>query len=119
MKILLLSIFSILGSMLYSQGNLQFNQVINMSYNYNFLNYGQKQTVGSVTVPVGKVWKIESAIPFNYSGTSQFLVNNFTVLYNNPNNQPIWLKSVDNCRFTLSSTLSSYSISIIEFNVVP
>ena len=119
MRLFFIVIFIAFSTWSFSQGNLQFNQVINMSYNYNFLNYGQKQTVGSVTVPVGKVWKIESAIPFNYSGTSQFLVNNFTVLYNNPNNQPIWLKSVDNCRFTLSSTLSSYSISIIEFNVVP
>lgn len=94
-----------------AQGNLQFNQVLTYQ--------GNSLSSPIWTVPSGKVWKIESAIPFNNLGTSQFLVNNFTVLQNNSNIQPIWLKSGDNCRFTLTSTFSSYSISIIEFNIIP
>jgi hypothetical protein len=48
MKILILSFFLVLCSLLYSQGNLQFNQV---------------KLVGDapLTVPTEKVWKIESA----------------------------------------------------------
>jgi hypothetical protein len=48
MKILILALFSALSSQLYSQGNLQFNQV---------------KLVGDspLTVPTEKVWKIESA----------------------------------------------------------
>ena len=48
MKILILSFFLVLCSLLYSQGNLQFNQV---------------KLVGDapLTVPAEKVWKIESA----------------------------------------------------------
>ena len=48
MKILILSFFLVLCSLIYSQGNLQFNQV---------------KLVGDapLTVPTEKVWKIESA----------------------------------------------------------
>jgi hypothetical protein len=55
MKILILALFSVLGSQLYSQGNLQFNQV--------------KLVTTVQTVPTGKVWKVESA---TYNGGAPF-----------------------------------------------
>ena len=55
MKILTLSFFLVLCSLLYSQGNLQFNQV---------------KLVSTVeTVPTDKVWKVESAA---YNGGAPF-----------------------------------------------
>lgn len=48
MKIIILTLFSVLSSLLYSQGNLQFNQVINLTNGSTY------------TVPAGKVLKIES-----------------------------------------------------------
>ena len=57
MKIIFLAFFSFLGSVIHGQGNLQFNQV--------------KLVTSAETVPVGKVWKIESVIyniPLTASG---------------------------------------------------
>jgi hypothetical protein len=59
MKILILSFFLVLCSLLYSQGNLQFNQVIRPSVS----GLG---TIQSFVVPAGKVWKIESADCYSY-----------------------------------------------------
>jgi hypothetical protein len=57
MKILILSFFLVLCSLLYSQGNLQFNQV---------------KLVSTIeTVPAGKVWKVEGA---TFAGGSVFCV---------------------------------------------
>jgi hypothetical protein len=110
-KILLL--FTFLGTIFFSeaQGNLQFNQVLTYS--------GNSVNSPIWTVPAGKVWKIESAVCFNYTGTTTFRVNNFIVLYNNSNSQPIWLKAGDSCQMGASSASSSYFLSIVEFNVIP
>lgn len=136
MRLFFIVLFIAFSTWSFSQGNLQFNQVINMSYNYNFLNTGQKQTVGSVTVPVGKVWKIESgSIHGEYSAnnypypleTSLFL-GDFCVIsmssgnYGSPVNYPIWLSAgvysvvmnVNNNGGNLKCALS-----VIEFNIIP
>jgi hypothetical protein len=55
MKKLLLSTFIILSNLACAQGNLQFNQV--------------KLVTSTETVPVGKVWKIESVI-YNIAATA-------------------------------------------------
>jgi hypothetical protein len=55
MKILFLSFFLVLCPLLYSQGNLHFNQV--------------KLVTTVQTVPTGKVWKVESA---TYNGGAPF-----------------------------------------------
>jgi hypothetical protein len=111
MKILLLSFFLLPFSLLFSQGNLQFNQVLTYS--------GNSPSSPIYTVPIGKVWKVESAVCFNYTGTTVFKVNNYTVLYNNSNVQPIWLKAGDFCQMGATNTASSYFISIVEFNIIP
>lgn len=95
----------------FAQGNLQFNQVL--TYN------GNNTTSAIWTVPVGKVWKIESVLMVNFSGTSTFRVNNTIALYNSNNTQPIWLKSGDNCQFSMSTAGNTYFLSIVEFNVIP
>lgn len=121
-----------------AQGNLQFNQVINAevvgtgTFEFN---------MGSITVPAGKVWKIESttlsytnfsisSLPTNilpgsttinvsigrhlaYGGASQ----------HEAAKMPLWLPSgtYDLTNRTQNSTSYSYTfaISAIEFNVVP
>lgn len=120
--------FFILGS-LNAQGNLQFNQIV---------------TVGttSLTVPAGKVWKVESysesEVTFNSNYSSGCVNSNYhrpLVINNNNyyffgnmatassganyittgNKLPIWLKPGDQIRTVCSSDFAS----VIEFNVVP
>jgi len=106
-----------------SQGNLQFNQVLLVS------------TVQ--TVPVGKVWKIESV---TYSGGLPFLgassasatadqikINSINQVVRSLSSQynggmtvweqtfPIWLPSGT----TLEVSTGVNNISVIEFNIVP
>ena len=112
-----------------AQGNLQFNQIV---------------TVGttSLTVPAGKVWKVESytesEVTFNINYSSGCVNSNYhrpLVINNNNyyffgnmatassganyittgNKLPIWLKPGDQIRTVCSSDFAS----VIEFNVVP
>ncbi|MDP4867137.1 MAG: hypothetical protein NWQ47_08310 [Crocinitomicaceae bacterium] len=114
-KIFLFSLFIVCSlffiSNSYAQGNLQFNQV------YTYSGSGGNSAIW--TVPVGKIWKIESVLMVNMSGTSTFKINSFVVLYNNINPQPIWLKSGDFSQFSMSNAGNSYYISIVEFNIIP
>jgi hypothetical protein len=127
MKILLLSIFALPFSMLYAQGNLQFNQVLTFG---GILNSGAvSSNTGSYihssisyTVPTEKVWKIEN-MSSNYSNTT-LIINNFLVGSVNSiiGNSPLWLKAGDLIIFgatNSSSTNESYFFSIIEFNIIP
>ena len=113
----------------HAQGNLQFNQIV---------------TVGttSLTVPAGKVWKVESytesEVTFNSNYSSGCVNSNYhrpLVINNNNyyffgnmatassganyittgNKLPIWLKPGDQIRTVCSSDFAS----VIEFNVVP
>ena len=109
-----------------SQGNLQFNQVIRIKH--TTLTSG---VAGTITVPAGKVWKIESAsggdawelsvdgqIVYSssqqVSGTTQsWYVNTVTL--------PMWLgpgtyQITENTTYTGNITTV---LSGIEFNVVP
>jgi hypothetical protein len=133
MKNLLLIITCALSSSLFGQGNLQFNQV--------------KLVSAVQTVPTGKVWKIESIIyntqivtatawPDSYNGTTtnveaaNILLNGVSITtrkssssaaYQNANSLvwetklPIWLPAGT----TLASSTGVYSLSIIEFNIIP
>lgn len=112
-----------------AQGNLQFNQIIRV---VEVLQ----------TVPVGKVWKVESyleneLISSNSSSSSctsstihrPLIINNGFYYFvgdvawgstnnlqmMNHNKFPIWLKSGDQIRTTCSSDFAS----VIEFNIVP
>ena len=111
MKHLLISCFLLLSLNLFSKGNLQFNQVLILD-----------ATVAgnAVTIPAGKVWKIESvAMTSNNSyfqiqwGGSNYFVINTSSGYSN---LPFWLPSNTTVTFIASSATK---VSIIEFNVVP
>lgn len=123
------SLFLVFSSLLYSQGNLQFNQV--------------KLVTTSQTVPSGKIWKVESA---QYNGGATFAVNtagpvpvvgtmaitvNGAVIYlntvytsgsyvyptvlSNGLSFPMWLPAGT----TLAASTNTAFVNVIEFNVVP
>ena len=110
-KTILLFLFALGVTIFHAQGNLQFNQVLNLD----------ATSVGtSYSVPAGKVWKIESVglasnnayFQIQYSGMSFFILNN-TIPYSN---LPYWLPSGITVTFIGSSAAK---VSIIEFNVTP
>lgn len=145
MKVVILSFLSFLGSFLYGQGNLQFNQVISENFS---ISGGVFNTLydasNSYTVPVGKVWKIESvsfsssSVNSTYAPSVFLKINGSNVLFNygsqkNINDyggslttQPIWLKEGDIIGFSMrnrctTTCLQSVDghVSIVEFNVIP
>lgn len=77
MKNIVFLLFLITNTLIYAQGNLQFNQVINTLMTVNGSIYyngsGSNSTLTltntptQLTVPVGKVWKIESIYPLTTS----------------------------------------------------
>jgi len=105
-------LFSTLG---FSQGNLQFNQVLNLSFTGGGSNY---------SIPVGKVWKLENVGMSSYSsfftlsvaGQQVFLKNTHTSYTTEFNSFPYWINGGQNVGF---SGTHSGVVSIIEFNVVP
>lgn len=130
MKKLLVSFIFVLGTFLtFSQGNLQFNQVLKV------IDVDQ-------TVPAGKVWKVESyhqqtvGISTNMPTTGcgdlsrprPYYVDN--VLYHHlngigngnssyasaaTNEFPLWLKESQ----TLRTSCPGDFLSVLEFNIVP
>jgi hypothetical protein len=119
MKYLLICMLSVLCGSLNAQGNLQFNQVITyniggIANNYDNINF---------TVPVGKVWKIESAV--NWTGNPLMLYPNGVMSYGitlassskTVSDFPIWLNAGYNGLFSIYQNRAL--ISIIEFNIVP
>ena len=128
MKILILSFFRVLCSVLYSQGNLQFNQVITYSQLSTTTLSGSIHSYSSqiYTVPVGKVWKIEKFLMRNNGSVSTFLkVNNaFQISPTEINPGPVWVKEGDQIQAVTSTTgggnfTGGFFISIIEFNIIP
>jgi hypothetical protein len=137
MKILIFSFFLFSYHFVFSQGNLQFNQL---------LTFQGQVTVGGVpnacggcsvsspiwTVPPGKIWKVESISsptatitnPYVNSACGEGILfqNGFSLEGTTGN---IYAKSGDNLRFTYNNSGCNgygdyvYSISIIEFNIVP
>lgn len=107
----ILFIFLGLNNLMNAQGNLQFNQVLNLD---------ATTTGTSYNIPPGKVWKIESvALSVNaayfqvqYGGVNYFVLNN-SIPYSN---LPYWLPSGISVTFVGSAAAK---VSIIEFNVVP
>jgi hypothetical protein len=120
MKILILSFFLVPFSFLFSQGNLQFNQVITISG--SFIG-GPTTKIDLGTVPVGKVWKLEY---YAASGTfaAGIFVNNIVFV----ENKLMWFKANDllsmkgncaSCGTCASCASYSYFVSIVEFNIIP
>lgn len=133
--LLLISVFTFAKA----QGNLQFNQVkyIKLSYvtpnNNSYQGYDQV-----ITVPPGKVWKIESVIG-SAQGNSNYVSPTTTVtldgvvlsFYSSSSNGyqaaplPIWLPEgsytlslVSSASLTTGTTITG-RVSAIEFNIVP
>lgn len=111
MKKLILIIICFVSLQLSAQGNLQFNQVLSLDAN---------SAGNPVTVPAGKVWKIESVafssnnayFQIKWGGVNYFVLNNTTPYAN----LPYWLPS--NESVSLVANVNA-KVSIIEFNVVP
>ena len=123
MKIIIISILTLISTVTFSQGNLQFNQV--------------KLVSSQETVPVGKVWKVESVCysagptifiqSFIYASMSYAINGNVLYIatitdteyrYNNPvkdNTFPFWLPAGS----TLSAGTNMKYLSIIEFSIIP
>jgi len=108
--------FFVLGA-LKAQGNLQFNQIINLPFAVS--------NTTPVTVPAGKIWKIESCM-LSTTGNSYALMQYNGVNYNlrqqqtstNLANFPFWLASGSSVIFGANGGSGGF-VSIIEFNIVP
>lgn len=122
------------------QGNLQFNQVKYINLSYVLPNGNSYQTYDQViTVPAGKVWKIESAIGSNKSNSTSYVSPTTSVtldggilsFYSSSTGNyqaaafPIWLPE-GSYTLGLISAGSSFTgstiigrVSLIEFNVIP
>ena len=107
-----------------AQGNLQFNQVLNLEITCC--------TASTFTVPVGKVWKIEGAMAYNNSYPTRITAINgnpmeayltgYTYLSLGilPIPLPYWLPTNTQVSFNTGSGLGQKGyVSIIEFNVIP
>ncbi|MDA9121124.1 hypothetical protein N9J52_03720 [Flavobacteriales bacterium] len=108
----------------FAQGNLQFNQVINVSG----IKPAGNNAFTTVTVPAGKVWKITSStFLINGEYTADYVCIGSNLLYGHfgpyaLQTFPIWLQEgdydVENCNVTTYYS-TVYAISGIEFNIVP
>ena len=132
MKNILLILAIAFSSASFAQGNLQFNQVVNEEFTGSYNGYFNS---GNITVPAGKVWKIESASlvmmdanpgigqPLSTSSLS-LVVGKYICVYTNVPEFarfPIWLSEGTYAVGGYASGPITYSanLSAIEFNVVP
>jgi hypothetical protein len=121
-----------------AQGNLQFNQVIFLEKSIVLpANISSSFTEQSITVPAGKVWKIESvmasffqntATPNPSFSTSGTVMLNKKIIFSTGNvaSFPIWLpEGTYTIRYIYNNSTSGSinelygAISAIEFNVIP
>ena len=118
MRVFLILVFLVSLNAAFAQGNLQFNQVINMAFT------GANTT--PVTVPAGKVWKIESCMLNTPSNNYAYMLYN-GVYYNLRQQQssahnvnfPFWLSTGTSVTFGGNGGGTGGLLSIIEFNIVP
>jgi hypothetical protein len=134
----LLSMIIMLAFTVSAQGNLQFNQVIYIKMSYVLPTSSSFQTSQqTLTVPPGKVWKIESASgsaqgSTNYvSPTTSITLDGVILTFYNGSsgtywetNFPIWLPEGTYTLAMVSSTSTVNTtitgrLSAIEFNVTP
>ena len=112
----LLIAFLFMGINSFAQKRLEFNQIVSISGSYSYTGYSQLDTV-----PPGKTYKITA---YNQSGSYNVLLTiNGSVLspvsYKGGVVFPLWLKAGDILGvYRASSSLDSYHISGIEFNIV-
>ncbi len=138
-RIFIIALFAIVSFAAKAQGNLQFNQVKLIKLSYVVPNNNSYQAYSQViTVPAGKVWKIESVIgsaqgTTNYvSPTTSIVLDGITLFFygNTTGNYlsaplPIWLPEgsydltlVSSSGVSTGTTISG-RVSAIEFNVIP
>ena len=117
MKRIFFILFITFGLKAQAQGNLQFNQVINMAFT--------AANTTPVTVPAGKVWKIENCmLPSTGNTYAQMQYNG--VIYNlrqqNTSTQvanfPFWFSGGSSLIFGAGGPVGGL-LSIIEFNIIP
>ena len=129
-SIVILLFFIALGAK--AQGNLQFNQVI--YYTIPSQSFAASGTIATVTIPAGKIWKIEAASHNAAGGTvwslriGNFLLYSSTLngggglTYHPDINFPIWLPSgTYNLQVNSTNgggTFEGAGLSIIEFNII-
>jgi hypothetical protein len=119
-KLIVLCLLAFCFSYTKAQGNLQFNQVIF----YDIAISGTQ----NITVPAGKVWKIESvSMGSSGSAPSIFLRNSsvqniafFSAPYNSVTASfPFWLPTGFTGSFANNSPSYRCCVSILEFNIIP
>lgn len=124
MKYITAILFLFVFNAVFSQGNLQFNQVLNLEVTCC--------TPTSYTVPAGKVWKIESAVsanqyyPVRITNLNGKSLNGHICKDSNasygvfPIILPFWVSSNSTIQFNNGSNNGEKGfVSVIEFNIVP
>jgi len=140
-KLLFISfLFVSLGS--FSQGNLQFNKVINLNYTGNGAD-ANKSTITTVTIPDGKVWKVtyvyaayadngRNYIPYRLEADFTVEIGGIYIptgatvgggdVINSMNGGVVWLDSgstpINIVTYEGGTNPYNVSITAIEFNVV-
>lgn len=123
-----------LVSFVKAQNNLQFNQVIRLGYTGTVASNAAPVSAGTLTVPAGKVWKIESGsaidtklftVQLSLTVDSQLVYSGHSAGSSMPFQltQPIWLGPGTYNVAVALITGFNYNfvakISALEFNVVP
>ena len=139
MKTLFLIITLAFAANLSAQGNLQFNQVIIQNINAPSMGTYTTASVGTITVPAGKVWKIEHADLWIQSSLRQTQYSEFSLYVDNillrryrgstgsshnyQDRLPVWLPAGTYSIFVSNEDSSVWSlvgdINAIEFNIIP
>ena len=124
MKSILFVCLLCLSKVLFSQGNLQYNQTL-------LLSTSNSATTLMGTVPAGKVWKIEafgtsadgySECRFSFDGTNVAFRAGSVYIYNasytyTSESKNIWIPAGTSI-FALSCSFYRW-VSVVEFNIVP
>ena len=118
MKKLYFILFILLNQLVFAQGNLQFNQVITYAF--------ASSNTTPITVPAGKVWKLENCMLNSSSNTYTYMLYN-GVYYNlrqqltstQVANFPFWLSAGTSVTFGSAGSAAGGILSIIEFNIIP
>ncbi|MGO4817383.1 hypothetical protein [Flavobacterium sp. W22_SRS_FP1] len=133
MKTILLTLAIAFSCTIFAQGDLQFNQVVTKTGT-------STATATTYTVPTGKIWKITGVFSGAYASNASFFglnINGAKIVKVNHsnngngyvNNDPIWLNAGDTVAIYAGELGTggivavnpdyAWTISIIEFNVVP
>ena len=114
-KMIIFFAFTCIINLAKSQYNLQLNQVINLEFT---------STGTTVTVPAGKIWKIENCLINSTNFYACMVYNGVTYYLRQHNtsssawdNFPFWLG--EGKTVTFGGNCSSGMLSILEFNLIP